>query len=415
MRYHPKPPRRPGARLVPAKLPELFAATSAGSGIRARATAQFDPAPALWRSKNHRKRAGMALALAPGMLRIGSAIGIAWLTLACSAPEDSKADQYGTGGAGASSGASGAGGASAGAGTSGAGTGGVGTGGAPVELPGCTPGGPIGSAYAYFDTLRSRPDCHVALSLRDAGQLAPDLEGGYSGHGKPVSVTYDPANDSYPDAQDAAKIVIPAEKNSLPNQVKLPILIYHGDRGLITWDAWFGPELDFSNTGIPTYKMWQFSSHNDDIWCEVRARWKLGPNLGGGALAAVDGRTYSTVGPSVTSKSPLEPQIGLFTLYPKRWVRYWGLFEPAGEYDVYSLWVADEQTDPVQLFDRLELQFRSNKDGTAVPRLGKFRIEFNTSHNALAPERGELVAYARNYVVLKGDFDLATILERPQF
>lgn len=340
------------------------------------------------------------------MIRVGSAICAAVLAFACSA-EDSGAGpaESGVTGGGAGTG-----------GSAGSGTGGTGTGGSAgtVEPTGCDPAAIGSGTHAYFDSLRARPECHVALSLRDPQHVASDLDGGYAGHGGPLNVTYDFANDPYPYKQDAAKIVIPADKNSLPNQVKLPIYVEHGERALITWDAWFGPELDFSHHGIPTYKMWQFSSFGDGIWCEVRARWSQGPNLGLGALAGVDGRTYSeVVGPNVTSKASLEPQLAAFTLHRQRWVRYWGLFEPDGDYDAYSLWMADEDTDPVKIFDRLQLQFRSNKEGTAVPRLGVFRIEFNTSHNTVAPNRGELIAYVRNYVVLSGDVDPTTILARP--
>ncbi|MCC6900367.1 MAG: hypothetical protein IT377_15420 [Polyangiaceae bacterium] len=334
------------------------------------------------------------------MASLFPAVCICWVVLGCGSSDETK----GSGGSGGTSGASGGGAAGAG-------------GAAPFPAPvGCTPGGSVSvGTHAYFETLRARSECHVALSLRDAKHVATDLEGGYSGHGSPPDVTYDPANDSYPDKQDAAKIVVPADKNSLPNQVKLPIQILHGERAVITWDAWFGPEFDYANHQIPTYKMWQFCSYSDGIWDEVRARWSLGPSLGPGALAAVDGRTYSeVVGPSVTSKQPLEPQVASFTLWQKRWIRYWGLFEPDGAFDAYSLWMADANTDPVKLFDRVPLQFRSNKEGTAAPRLGVFRIEFNTSTNALAAGRSALVAYVRNYVVLKGDLDVAAILERPQ-
>jgi hypothetical protein len=332
------------------------------------------------------------------------AIGLCLLALSCG----SNDDDTGAASSGGTAGSSGAGGSSGSSGDGGS------TGGLPDPV-GCAPGAPITpGTHEYFETLRARPECHVALSLRDAKQVGPDTEGGYSGHGGPLSVTYDPDNDTYPDKQDAAKIVVPPDKNSLPNQVHVPIRILHGERAFITWDAWFGPEFDFANHQIPNYKMWQFCSHTDGIWAEVRAGWKFGPTLGPGALAGVDTRTYSeVVGPIVTSKAPLEPQLAPFTLMQKRWVRYFALFEPDGEYDAYSLWMADAETDPVHMFDRVPLQFRSNKAGTATPQLGVFRVEFNTSHNDVLPGRSELIAYVRNYIVLKGDMDIAPIIVRP--
>lgn len=342
------------------------------------------------------------------MRRRNTAIVMCILALGCGSNDD---DSSGAG----SGGTSGTGATSSG-GSSGSATGGS-SGGGPVPDPvGCLPGAPITpGTNEYFETLRARPECHVALSLRDAVQVGPDTEGGYSGHGGPLSVTYDPANDTYPDKQDAAKIVVPSDKNSLPNQVHLPIKILHGERAFITWDAWFGPELDYSNHQIPTYKMWQFCSHTDAIWDEVRAGWKGGDAIGPGALALVNGRSYGAeFGPNVTSPDALAPQLAPFTLWEKRWVRYFALFEPDGEYDAYSLWVSDTDTDAVQVFDGLQLQFRSDKTGTATPQMGVFRIEFNTSHNEVLPNRSDLVAYVRNYIVLKGDMDVIPLLERPK-
>lgn len=336
------------------------------------------------------------------MVRFGVAVGFCFLVLGCGSSDDDagSASAGGKSGVGGTAGSVGSGGSA---------------GSVSPDPVGCTPGGAITAGpHEYFETLRAMPECHVALSLRDPKQVGPDTEGGYSGHGGPPSVTFDPQNDTYPDKQDAAKIVVPSDKNSLPNQPKLPIQILHGERAFITWDAWFGPEFDFANHGIPNYKMWQFCSYSDGIWDEVRAGWAKGPAIGPGALALVDGRTYSeVVGPIVTSKQPLEPFLAPFTLWQKRWVRYFALFEADGEYDAYSLWLADAETDVVQMYDRVPLQFRSNKAGTATPQMGVFRIEFNTSHNEVKPARSELVAYVRNYIVLKGDMDVAPLLQRP--
>src|SRR5690349_12005719 len=154
-------------------------------------------------------------------------MGLSALVLGCGSGDDDQASGSG-GGSGGTGGSGGSAGSSAG---------GVGSGSAGIPDPaGCEPGSSITpGTHEFFQTLRARPECHVALSLRDPVQVGPDTEGGYSGHGGPPSVTFDPAGDTYPDKQDGAKIVVPSDRNSLPNQVKLPIQILHGERAFITW------------------------------------------------------------------------------------------------------------------------------------------------------------------------------------
>src|SRR5688572_24362708 len=90
--------------------------------------------------------------------------------------------------------------------------------------------GPITSATAlesphgYFDALVNRPEHWKSYSLRDQRQLQTRENGGYAHcNACPLAVTYDPTNDPDPRRQDAAKVVIPANRNSLPNQVRVPM------------------------------------------------------------------------------------------------------------------------------------------------------------------------------------------------
>jgi hypothetical protein len=62
------------------------------------------------------------------------------------------------------------------------------------------------SPHAYFDALVARPDHWKSESLRDAARLFA-LRGGNQ---FPLTVSYAPATDTDPHAQDAAKAVIPA-------------------------------------------------------------------------------------------------------------------------------------------------------------------------------------------------------------
>jgi hypothetical protein len=255
--------------------------------------------------------------------------------------------------------------------------------------------------HDYYQTLASRGDCLIAYSLRNQTQINQYR----TAKNEPSQVNYLWPNDPDPRRQDAAKIEITG--NNLKTQVWLPVNVYSGTKALITWDAWFGREFDYSNTGIPTYKTFQFGSPAENIWSEVRNRFSKAQ---GTDIAEIDGRYYgdsSMRGPNLTDNDPLSPQAGSFTIKPETWTRYWGLFEPgSGGWDLYSLWVADENTGPVQIFDRLQLKYRQGK-------MGIFRFEYNTSTTGAPPGRGPLIGYVRNFVVLNNPSSLSTIFQKP--
>ncbi len=89
--------------------------------------------------------------------------------------------------------------------------------------------------------------------------------------------------------QDAAKVLIATDGNSLRNQVRLPLK--HGPDGfMLTWDAWWGEEFRFDNAGIRNYKAFQLES-GGRIWTEIRSRFQ-GATRYPGAVALVDVRAY---------------------------------------------------------------------------------------------------------------------------
>jgi hypothetical protein len=287
---------------------------------------------------------------------------------------------------------------------------------------------------------------------------------------RPQSVTYDPANDPDPRRQDAAKIVVAAEKTSLSNQVRLPIGTSDGTTTLVTWDAWFGKEFRFENTGIGQYKTFQFSSPGDRLWCEVRTKFRqdearnarrarTGTHGGRGtdsrmdgaqsaatgqtdersrqdppgggkgknrrraeapSPAKTDGRASSDIGvvdvraygksgvmlgPNVAKGAPLAPQAGSFTIRAETWTRYWMLIDQrADDWDLVSLWVADENHDPVQLVDGRQLNVKRSVD--------LFWVEFNSSGHAKKGV-GDRVGYIRNVVMLRNVRDVKGLLQRP--
>ena len=276
------------------------------------------------------------------------------------------------------------------------------------------PAPPAGGAapHAYFEQLVARPEHWKSYSLRDPRQLATRENGGYANsNSRPLFVTYDPAGDPDPRRQDAAKVVITTEGNSLRNQVRPPMGTEEGHSYLVTWDAWFGDEYRWERGGIPQQKTFQFSSGG--IWFEIQTRFNLGK---GGHIGQVTARGYNrhgrdvsrdvAFGPNVTDRNPL-PMVGEFIISPERWTRYWALIEQRkGDYDLVSLWVADEQTDPVHVLDRLQLKAA---DGT----IDRFYLEYNTSTSEIREGRPELVSYVRNLVMLRDVANPTALMVRP--
>ncbi|WP_448988039.1 hypothetical protein [Luteitalea sp.] len=275
-----------------------------------------------------------------------------------------------------------------------------------------------GGEHAYFDDLVARKDHWKSYSLCDPKQLHTLANGGYSRCNKcDLAVTYAYAEDRDARRQDAARLVIPEGTNSLPNQVRLPLGTENGHTYLVTWEAWYGAEFHRDRSGIRTFKTFQFSSNSprDSLWAEVRTRISQAT---GTDIGLVDMRAYGggkrdkgrAFGPSVRRAQPLEPAKGTFSLRPETWTRYWWQIQQrADDFDLVSLWVADTERGPVQLIDNLELNTYGQPDGVQA-----FWIEFNTSKEEMLPNRGPLVAYVRNVVVLRDPGDLTPLLIKPR-
>jgi len=282
---------------------------------------------------------------------------------------------------------------------------------APAPAPPPVPPPPSGFGNSYFDRISSRSEVVASYSLRDQGMLDTYARG--TGGAGSIDVTYNFSGDPDPRKQDAAKVLIPANKVSVPTHVRLPIPSVEGESLFVTWDAWWGREFDYSNTSIGNYKAFQFASPSDRIWTEIKSDFDLAkksPN----AVAMVAARSYGvfneTVGPNVTDKNPLSPQAAEFPIAAETWTRYWALFNPSGGWFEFSLWVADETRGPVLVLDRLQLKpdITRGADGWQ-----SFWLEYDTSATQIPPTRGTLTAYIRNVVMLKGIRNPAALFELP--
>jgi hypothetical protein len=232
-----------------------------------------------------------------------------------------------------------------------------------------------------------------------------------------------------------------------------------GHAYFVVWDAYWTSSFLRKNHGFNNYKAFQFDS-NRSIWLETQMRF-------GGGKARVPGfdpdrhvgvvtvRSYNRPGgprtwapacanclpPTTTGNHPLAPARGRFVVWPDRWTRYFWLIEQRpSDYDLVSLWVADEETDPVQVYDRVGVSVRDRHT------IEYMRLEFNTSANAgrrgeggrrrgasrrdvtigtgrahqsdatkpdTAGRREPLVAYVRDVVILRDPGDVRSFLRRP--
>jgi glucuronoarabinoxylan endo-1,4-beta-xylanase len=304
-----------------------------------------------------------------------------------------------------------------------------------------------GAAHDYFNALVKRSNHAASYSLRYQAQLAQYSQKRADGS---QDINYVWPNDPDPRKQDAAKLVIPSDGTTIKSstnqnsilQVRVPMPTMElGHSYLVTWDAWYGDEWREDISGIPAHKAFQFDGPDrlngaPKIWWEVHHAYKsvgdypvasnevarLAVRHYASGMRQLDDGTWIGVpaGPNVTSGSTSETPVlpyRQFNVKPERWVRHWQLIEygmdpepwrsnPPGT--LMSLWAADEDRSPVQLYNRLQVTLWQ-------PGIRKFWIEINTSTNEVKANRGPMVAYFRNVVILKdvSFADVPALLQRP--
>jgi hypothetical protein len=131
--------------------------------------------------------------------------------------------------------------------------------------------------------------------------------------------------------------------------------------------------------------------------------------LGGPAdWLATDG---DRAGPGVETTNYLTPRLAMPTIYAGRWTRFWvRVDQRANDYERVSMWVADEQQEPVLVYNDLMLSVRPKTN-----RIDNFWLEFNTSTDKYLRGAGQrdFVAYVRNFAVLRNPSNVSSLLLRP--
>ena len=208
-------------------------------------------------------------------------------------------------------------------------------------------------------------------------------------------------------AAHAAGAKIGGGVNSILSQVYLPMGAEDGHSYLTTWDAWYGKETKSPRSGLSGWKNYQFGPAARGL--EVRTRFNYGseyPALAADEVGVVDMRAYLALGPGIANE-PIRPMLASFPIKAETWTRYWVLMELIpGDWNRLSLWMADPTRGPVQILNRTPFEEDS-------ARFDRFILEFCTSKDAVAPNRGPLVSYVRNVVMLRDVAKPATLLLRP--
>jgi hypothetical protein len=306
--------------------------------------------------------------------------------------------------------------------------------------------GTIEGPFEYWTYLQALPTWVKGWDLRSEASLKSVLSTGDT----LINWSYDPVNDTYPLAQDAGKLTLPAGdgtgKLPLYNSQLLRFEIGLGDvttRALgstvvLTWD-WF-PSQEFRDNygGITHIKMFQVVNGSTAWWTMMESP---APAFNSGDPTAVfkhsdemradhsyggpEGLTEFRAGivPS-GANTPLQypGQQQRHTNYHSRWIRYWveirqgvphtdftdwntltGQTLTANPYPdrgglwfMMSLWIADEFNDAQRVVWRVPM---NNGAAQAEQWVGRVRFEFDSSKTGWI---GPAYGYVRNFAVLHG-------------
>jgi hypothetical protein len=223
--------------------------------------------------------------------------------------------------------------------------------------------------------------------------------------------------------------------NALVNYLEPHIDSVDGYTYLITWDAYFTDSyLKFSwDQGSKSFQITQGSGNdNKEFEPKVRYDCRNGANVQvvgctkGQQVGAVAARIYNSFnpasGPSVWSETngnlvyPGEftsvsadayPQDGNFIIRANVWTRWWiRVRQKANDFDVLSMWVADENTEPSLIFDEVRISVSGTLD-PARQEMDKFQFALGNSSTEF--KRGfdasgnlfDFISYFRNWAVLR--------------
>ncbi|MBN1671024.1 MAG: hypothetical protein JXR37_08335 [Kiritimatiellae bacterium] len=251
--------------------------------------------------------------------------------------------------------------------------------------------------HAYFGWLSNRTETVVAVGYRSEAEINADTAPGRQPN---RNVIYDPQ-------EDAARGQLGPGVGTLGTYMKPGMWnnFFSARSGslLFIWDVrWSEEFLRFPEQGILTHKAFQLSENasGDSRRIEIRTRFGLS---GPGEVAEIDARRYIWGGDGLAQPMGADGpggdcQTGQFTVMPVTWTRFWASVN--FDTGTFSLWVADENTLPVTLFDAYRL--------VITTKLDNFWWEFNSSQTRTGG--ADAYIWFRNFVVMQDVSDPSAIV-----
>jgi hypothetical protein len=247
----------------------------------------------------------------------------------------------------------------------------------------------LAADHPYFDELASMPQAILVRSYRD--QATIELDRNQSGG------AYERSDLLYDAQKDGVRFVF-SSNNANPRSALRPDFDGAGSVAsgnlFYTWESyWDGRWADPANRGpMVTHKTFQLGnleSATDQRRIEIRTHYGDSSSI----IGENDFRRYrwSASGPD----QPLPGQQNRFAIKTETWTRYFAFVD--FDRRQLSVWVADEDRQPVVLMD--QFQFTSMDPGSGLAHgLNSFWFQYNSSQDRTGPE---LYTWARNLVVLR--------------
>ena len=215
-----------------------------------------------------------------------------------------------------------------------------------------------------------------------------------------------------------------------------------GNTYLFTGDVKFDSSYmtGAGGSGLTNYKAWTIrdGTGGGNKWYEIQTVFSNTVNspcfVAGQTIASIRSRTYvgnytgaatwadsngAQAGPGVTNNSLIPGNNDQFCIQPSKWTRYWLRIEQrANDYDYISLWFADEDTAPFQVYNQVPLSLR----GTGINHLN-FEMGSSTKAYVRPSISYDLISWARNVWVggvaglasagAFSDANMKTLMEQP--
>ena len=256
--------------------------------------------------------------------------------------------------------------------------------------------------HAYFQALAALPNALAVWALRSQAEL--DTLRDYAHSPKKQPITYDAIVDAA-----LARIYAPISTDS--QQKRLPFAP-PVESLFLTWDFRHDPNCRYRAVGdLSRHKAYVIGPGSEGHWMAFKTDYRNATKAASGvAELFMSMQSRQWLGPGTTrgGQEILEPRLGKFYIQPDTWTRVAFFVDGIGQpVSAVSVWVSDEQRNPVQLYDRLQVVF---------PSAASYRVwlEYDSAKDtALNPV--EMRIWNRNLVALQQVVPAAVppLLQRP--